>query len=399
MDTLFGKHSLFIKQVTMDFIRDDIDRVKWDRQLVAIKGSRGVGKTTLIRQYIRMNYGTEPGEALYCVADGIYFSNHTLLELAETFHAYGGKHLFVDEIHKYNNWRREIKEITDIYPDMKITFSGSSLLEILNSDADLSRRALSYRMYGLSFREFLRLRKNIKLPSHSLDDILNSADKICEEITKECSPLQYFGEYLRLGYFPFYDKDTEEYHDRLENVVNYIIEQELPMFESVDVAYTRKIKALLLFLSGNVPYEVNIARLSSYLQLNKTTVLSYLSSLSRAELITLLYSDNASVSKMQKPDKVLVQNTNLLCMLNRSNDIGTIRECFAVNQLMSSRHVVEYAGKYGDFRIDGNILIEVGGKDKSFMQIANMPDSYVFADDIEFPIGKKLPLYLLGFLY
>jgi len=383
----------------MDFVRDDMERVKWDKQLVAIKGSRGVGKTTLIRQYIKQRYGTEPGEALYCVADGIYFSNHTLMELAETFHSHGGKHLFIDEIHKYHNWSREIKEMIDLFPDMKITFSGSSLLEILNADADLSRRALPYRMYGLSFREFLRLKKNISLPRHSLDEMLNSADDICNEIKEKCTPLKYFGEYLRLGYFPFYDEDEEEYHDRLENVVNYVVEQELPMFASIDTANIRKIKALLMFLSINVPYEVNIAKLSSYLQLNKSTVLSYLSSLDRAELITLLYSDNKSVGKMQKPDKILMQNTNLLCMMNRNNDIGTIRECFAVNQLLSSRHVVEYAGKFGDFKIDDRILIEVGGKEKSFMQIADIPDSYVFADDTELPVGKKLPLYLLGFLY
>lgn len=399
METLFGKHTLLIRQVSMDFVRDDMYRVKWDKQLVAIKGSRGVGKTTLIRQYIKKTYGTEPGEALYCVADGIYFSNHTLLELAETFHAHGGKHLFIDEIHKYHNWSREIKEIIDLYPDMKITFSGSSLLEILNADADLSRRALPYRMYGLSFREFIRLKKNIALQSFKLDEILNSADEICSEINKICSPQQFFSEYLKLGYFPFYNEDKEEYHDRLENVVNYIVEQELPMFASVDTANIRKIKALLIFLSTNVPYEVNIAKLSSYLQLNKTTVLSYLSSLSRAELITLLYSDNKSVGKMQKPDKILMHNTNLLCMLNQNNDIGTVRECFAVNQLLSSRHIVEYAGKFGDFKIDDKILIEIGGKEKSFMQIADIPDSYVFADEMEFPVGKKLPLYLLGFLY
>ena len=399
MESLFAKHSLLIRQTSMGYVRNDIAKIKWNKQLLGIKGSRGIGKSTLIRQYIKRTYGTEAGESLYCVADGIYFSNHTLLELAEKFHAHGGQHLFIDEIHKYVNWSRELKEINDLYPDLKVTFSGSSLLDILNADADLSRRALSFRMYGLSFREFLNIKKGIQLQSHTLDEILSSADEICAEINDICHPLQYFDEYLKFGYFPFYDGDSDEYHDRLENVVNYIIEQELPMIQSVDIANIRKIKAMLLFLSDNVPYEVNIAKLSSYLQMNKLTVLSYLSSLHRAELITLLYSDINTVGKMQKPNKILMHDTNLLSMLNRNYDIRTMRECFAVNQLTSTHHTVEYAGKHSNFRVDGDTLLEICEKCKNFTQIAGIPNSYIFADEMDYPIGKKLPLYMLGFMY
>ena len=382
----------------MDIVRETMHTIAWEKQLVAIRGSRGVGKTTLMRQYIRQTYGINAGEALYCVLDSLYFTNHSLLDLAERFHMMGGRHLFLDEVHKYQTWSKEIKEIIDLYPDLKITFSGSSLLQILNADADLSRRVLSYTMEGLSFREFLHFYKGIQLPKHSLEEVLANPDAVCEEVKSVCSPQPLFDQYLRAGYYPFYDGNETEYYSRIENVVNFIIDQELTQFCGIEMANTRKIKALLLFLAENVPYEVNIAKLSTYLELNKQTVLSYLNSLQRAELLHLLYSDNNSVTRLQKPDKIYLHNPNLFFAFGQQNQIGTIRECFVVNQL-SVGHGVEYGKQQGDFRIDGRITLEVGGHDKTFDQIADIPNSYVLADMMEYPIGKKLPLWLVGMLY
>ncbi|MBR4676511.1 MAG: ATP-binding protein [Bacteroidales bacterium] len=398
METLFKKHKILISQVDMKIVRQMMKIVDWDKQLVAIRGSRGVGKTTLMRQYIRQKYGVNPGESLYCVMDGMYFTNHSLIELAERFHLNGGLHLFLDEVHKYPFWSREIKEIIDLWPDMKITFTGSSLIQILNADADLSRRVLSYDMSGLSFREFLHFYHSIELPPYNLKDILENADDICQEVNNICSPQPLFDEYLRVGYYPFYDGNETEYYSRLENVVNFIIEQEMTQFCGVETAYIRKLKAMLLYLSDNLPYEVNIAKLSVYLGLNKSTVLSYLSSMQRAELLLLLYSDNKSVTKMQKPDKIYIQNTNMLYAIGSRQNIGTLRECFVVNQL-SHFHTVEYGKTQGDFLIDGKIVFEVGGKDKTFDQIAGLPDSYVLADNMEIPVGKKLPLWIIGMEY
>ena len=398
METLFKKHQILISQVSTEIVRNMLKRINWNKQLVAIKGSRGVGKTTLIRQYIKQTYGVTAGEALYCMMDSIYFTNHSLLELAERFHAMGGKHLFLDEVHKYPTWSKEIKEIYDLYPDLKITFSGSSLIQILNADADLSRRVLSYTMEGLSFREFLHFYKKIELPAYTLDEILANPDEICKKITACCRPQKYFEEYLRVGYYPFYDGNEEEYYSRIENVVSFIIDQEMTQFCGIDIAYTRKIKALIAFLAENTPYEVNIAKLATYLGINKNTVLSYLVSLDKAELIHLLYSDNKSVTKMQKPDKIYLQNPNILYALSQNGNIGTIRECFVVNQL-AVNHTVEYSKTHGDFLIDGKIVFEVGGELKTFDQIVNVPNSYILADELEFPIGKKLPLWLMGFLY
>lgn len=398
METLFKKHHILISQVSMDIVRDMMKNISWEKQLVAIRGSRGVGKTTLIRQYIKQMYGVNAGEALYCVLDSLFFTNHTLLDLAERFQLMGGKHLFLDEVHKYPTWSKEIKEIIDLYPDLKITFSGSSLLQILNADADLSRRVLSYDMEGLSFREYLHFYKGIQLPVRSLDEILSRPDAICEEINKVCRPQALFEQYLRAGYYPFFDGEEEEYYSRIENVVSFIIDQELTQFCGVDSANTRKIKALMLFLAENVPFEVNIAKLAAYLELNKQTVLAYLSYLQRAELLHLLYSDNKSVTRLQKPDKIYLHNPNMFYALGQRRQIGTIRECFVVNQL-SVNHTVEYGKANGDFRIDGRITFEVGGKDKTFDQIADLHDSYILADSMEFPIGKKMPLWLVGMGY
>ena len=398
METLFKKHKILISQVPMDIVRGLMDCVSWERQLVAIKGSRGVGKTTLIRQYIRKTYGTSAGEALYCMMDSLYFTSHSLLDLAEKFHLMGGRHLFLDEVHKYPTWSKEIKELYELYPDLKITFSGSSLIQILNADADLSRRVLSYTMEGLSFREFLHFYKGIELPTFTLDSILSSPDSICQQVNATCKPQPLFEEYLQVGYYPFYDGNADEYYSRIENVVSFIIDQEMTQFCGIEPAYTRKLKALMTYLAENIPYEVNIAKLAMYLEINKNTILNYLSSLDRAELIKLLYSDNKSVTKMQKPDKIYVQNPNLLFALGQSNNIGTVRECFAVNQLSVS-HEVEYGKTTGDFKVDGKYLFEVGGERKTFDQIADIPNSFVLADSLEFPIGHKLPLWMIGFLY
>lgn len=398
METLYNKHRMLISQTNLDIVREIMTTISWDRQLVAIRGSRGVGKTTLMRQYIKQQYGTNAGEALYCVMDSMYFTNHSLLDLAERFHLMGGKHLFLDEVHKYPTWSKEIKEIIDLWPDMKITFTGSSLIQILNADADLSRRVLSYTMPGLSFREYLHFYKGINLPTYSLHEILSNADAICEEVCKVCHPQSLFEEYLHVGYYPFYDGNKMEYYSRIENVINFIIDQEMTQFCGVDPAYTRKLKAMMLFLADNIPYEVNISKLSSYLEINKSTVLSYLASMQRAELLHLVYTDNKSVTKMQKPDKIYIHNPNILCALCTQLNIGTLRECFVVNQL-SNNHTIEYSKLQGDFKIDGKITFEVGGRDKSFEQIANLPNSYILADAMEYPIGKKLPLWLVGMIY
>ena len=389
---------MLISQVSTRIVRETMNTIDWEKPLVAIRGSRGVGKTTLIRQYIKQKYGSNPGKALYCVLDSMYFTNHTLLDLADHFHLMGGKHLFLDEVHRYPTWSREIKEITDLYPDMKITFTGSSLIQILNADADLSRRVLSYSMQGLSFREYLQFYKDIRFPIASLSEILTRHDDICNEVNRLCHPQPLFEEYLKVGYFPFYDGNEEQYYSRIENVIDFVVELELTQFCGVEPANTRKVKALIQYLADSVPFEFNIAKLSARLELNKHTVLGYINSLGRAELLQLLYSDSKTITRLQKPDKIYLHDPNLFYALGYGEKIGTIRECFLVNQL-SVNHIVEYGKTQGDFVVDGEITIEVGGRDKSFDQVAGIPNSYIMADQMAFPIGKKLPLWMAGLVY
>lgn len=398
MESLFRKHKMLISQVSTRLVRETMNTIDWEKPLVAIRGSRGVGKTTLIRQYIKQKYGSNPGKALYCVLDSMYFTNHTLLDLADHFHLMGGKHLFLDEVHRYPTWSREIKEITDLYPDMKITFTGSSLIQILNADADLSRRVLSYSMQGLSFREYLQFYKDIRFPIASLSEILTRHDDICNEVNRLCHPQPLFEEYLKVGYFPFYDGNEEQYYSRIENVIDFVVELELTQFCGVEPANTRKVKALIQYLADSVPFELNIAKLSARLELNKHTVLGYINSLGRAELLHLLYSDSKTITRLQKPDKIFLHDPNLFYALGYGEKIGTIRECFLVNQL-SVNHIVEYGKNQGDFVVDGEITIEVGGRDKSFDQVAGIPNSYIMADQMAFPIGKKLPLWMAGLVY
>ena len=399
METLFAKQDRLLSLTSTEIIRTLMYQINWDAQLVAIKGPRGVGKTTLMLQYMKQHYEVYSREVLYCTLDSVYFSNHTLLELVDVFVKNGGKHLFLDEVHKYPTWSKEIKEVYDMYPDLKVVFSASSLLNILNADADLSRRCIPYEMQGLSFREFLLFYKQLDLPICTLEEVLTSPGNICSEVNKVCRPLPLFREYLQYGYYPFYLKNQIDYYTSIEQVVNFIVETELPQLCGIDVGNVRKIKALLGILASSVPFEVDISKLATTIGIHRNTVIEYLNSLEKAKLLHLLYADLLSVKKMQKPDKIYFDNPNLLYALaSHPVKIGTARETFVVNQL-SCDHEIEYGKKTGDFKVNGKYTLEVGGEGKTYNQIADVPDSYILADGIETPYRCKLPIWVVGFLY
>lgn len=399
MDSLFEKQDLLLRNTPTHIVRDIMKGINWQAPLLCLRGPRGVGKSTLLRQYLKLNYPAGSREALYCSLDWMYFAQHTILEVAANFYKIGGQVLMLDEVHKYDNWSREVKEISELYPTIRIVLSGSSLLNLLNGDADLSRRCRGYDMPGLSFREYLRFYRDIDLPSHTLEEILKDSYRIAQQINEKCRPLQHFKDYFKVGYYPYYLTNPIDYYPLIEQMVNYVIEVELPQLRGVNPLNGRKIKALLNILAQLVPFEVDIAKLARATELQRNTVLEYLKYLSEAKLLSLLYSDLVSVKKMQKPDKIYLDNPNLLYALATTPvKIGTARECFTVNQL-SQAHTVEYGKAQGDFTVDGIWTFEVGGEDKTFRQIADLPNSFVLADDIEMPIGHKLPLYLIGFLY
>lgn len=401
MEKLFERHDEYLNIVPMDFIRNFMYTIDWHSRLICIKGPKGVGKSTLILQKIKTDFEDGDRHVLYCSADTGYFSTHTLTDMADQFVKMGGKHLFIDEIHKYDGWSKELKEIYDLYRDLNVVVSGSSLLEINNGKADLSRRMVEYEMPGMSFREYLCFTTGLDFVPTSLENLLQNAAVFCNEIKRKCHPLEHFSQYLRTGYYPFYFEDRITYSSRVENVINYIIDTELTAQRNIEPGNTRKIKALLQIISGLVPFEVDIAKISRNIGIQRLTTLKYLKNLEEAKIIRRLFTDLATTSDLQKPDKILMDNSNLLHVLSPEvPEKGTVRETFFCNQLASAGHMVEYGGmKTGDFRIDRKYIIEVGGRDKDFSQIKDSENGYIAADDIDSGIFRKIPLWAFGFLY
>ena len=398
MEKLFEKFIQKLQLVSTHFTRSIIHEINWKTRLIGIKGARGIGKTTLLLQYIKLKHSNELEKTLYISLDSIWFSNNSLVDLVESFIKKGGKYLFLDEVHKYPNWSQEIKNIYDDYTDLQIVFTGSSLLEILNARADLSRRAIIYTMQGLSFREYIAIEKGINLPVIHLEEILNNHINISQQILKEIKPFVHFDSYLKMGYYPFYKEEKELFNQRLNEVVNMILEIELPLLRNLEIAYIHRIKQLLVILTESVPFTPNITKLSSKIGINRATLLTYLHYLEEAELTIHLNNESGGLSKLQKPTKLYLNNTNLMFILqNDSVNIGTLREIFFANQL-KYKHTLSLP-QFGDFLIDNKYIIEIGGKDKSFKQIEGIENAYVAADDIEFGFGNKIPLWLFGFLY
>ena len=398
MEQLQAQHLRLLSHMDMQHQRSLMKEINWNARLIGIRGARGVGKTTMMLQHIKDTYGLNPTAALYASLDHLYFSRHSLLELAEEFYNQGGQCLYLDEVHKYEGWSREIKNIYDGFPDLKVVFTGSSLLNILNAEADLSRRCVSYDMQGLSFREYLLFKEGLSFPAFALEDILTHPLEAAKTVLAECRPLQHFPKYLQEGYYPFFLQQDIDYLTQVQKVVSLILEIELPQLRQVEVGNVRKLRSLLAVLSSGVPFAVDISKMAQMAELNRNTILSYLSHLHRAKLINLLYSDKMNLKRMQKPDKIYLENTNLLQVLSLSQvEVGTQRETFLVNQL-AYKHQVEY-GKQADFLIDRKYTIEVGGQSKDGKQIAETPNAFIAADGIEYAFGNKLPLWLFGFLY
>ena len=401
MKELFRRHDLYVENVPMTYIRSAMSKIDWTTRLMIIKGPKGVGKSTLMLQYIKKTFEIGDRHVLYISADSNYFSTNSLLEVAERFHQIGGKHLFIDEIHKYPGWSVEIKEIYDLYKDMQLVLSGSSLIQLNDGQADLSRRLIRFDMPGLSFREFLYFEQDIEISPVTLDDLLAKPNKFCMEVREKCRPLEFFPKYLRSGYYPFFLEGNSYFMERVEGVVNYTVDVELVKHRALDSGNTRKVKALLHVISEMTPYEVDIAKLSRALEMTRKTTLKYLTDTEEAKLIIRLFADLYRVTDLQKPDKIYLDNTNLLYTLaSEEPNIGTVRETFFANQLLSAGHKIEYAGyKSGDFRIDDSIVIEVGGEDKGYEQIESIENSYIGADNIESAYLRKIPLWAFGFLY
>jgi predicted AAA+ superfamily ATPase len=398
MDDLFEKYQKKIQNTSTLFVRSFIDDVNWDARLIGIKGARGVGKTTLLLQYMKLHFSHELEKSLYVSLDSVAFTNRSLVDLADQFVKRGGKYLFLDEVHKYANWAQELKNIYDDYPELHVVFTGSSLLEILNARADLSRRALVYHMQGLSFREYLSLETGQYFARLSLKQLLEDHLSVARLINAEIKPFQYFEKYLQHGYYPFYKEQPENYTQRLEEIINMMLEIELPLLRGVDLGYIHKVKQLLAIISESVPFIPNVSHLSGKMGINRATLMNYLHYLAEIGLTINLYKAAKGNSQLQKPSKIYLENTNLMYVLSPSKaNSGTIRETFFANQLGYKHHLSYH--ETADFFVDDLYSFEIGGKDKSGKQILGLQQAYIVSDAIEYGFQNRIPLWLFGFLY
>lgn len=400
LEQLFLIHAATERDVPLAFRRYLYSGIDWDSRCICITGARGTGKTTMLLQYLAQEYN-DPEKCLYISADHIDVSSTGLYRVAEEYFAYGGKALVIDEVHKYPSWQVEIKNIVDTFHSKKVIISGSSSLDLKRGKADLSRRFAYYDLKGLSFREYLKLKENMEIGVCKLERMLKYHVKIAGDISHDKPILRLFNKYLTSGYYPIIMEGESVYLQKVMGVIEKIFYEDIAVIGNLRRNSIPVIKKLLWIIASSVPFTVNIDRLSRDLGTAKEYIYHYLDYLEDAGLINAIHADGKGMRLARKPEKLYLENTNLLAAVGGSlktiSDIGTARETFFVNQLKQG-HKIRYSDK-GDFVIDDSYLFEVGGKDKDFHQLGGAGNGFVAADNIETGFGKKIPLYLFGFLY
>lgn len=389
MDRLYDYMQRQLAYTPHTFHRYLYSSINWENRMLGLVGPRGVGKTTLFLQ--RINEAHSLDNTLYISADHMYFADHTLYDTAESFNKQGGRYLFIDEVHKYPNWSRELKVIYDSFPDLHVYFTGSSVLDVERGEADLSRRAPTYHMQGLSFREYLAIRHSIETPTFTLDQILAGE----AHIPSVSHPLPLFGDYLRCGYYPF--GSDADFATELDQVITRTLEVDIPQYAGMTTATGRKLKKLLAVVSTLAPFKPNMTRLGSQIQTSRNNIENYLLYLEKAGMIAQLKSSAGGLGALGKVEKVYLDNTNILYNLSNGNeDTGTVRETFFFNQMRVNQQVT--ASPISDFCI-GDATFEVGGKNKGHDQLKEAERGFVVKDDIEFGHGNVIPLWAFGLNY
>lgn len=404
MDELYKTSEKLTRLEDLRFKRGLLDELECNCRLIEVSGARGVGKTTLLLQKVILLNNQNPGEAIYVTLDDPYFFNNTIYDLAEEFLNYGGKYLFLDEVHKYPekhkgyDWSSELKNIYDKYPELNVVYSGSSVLQLYKGNGDLSRRRVNYHLPGLSFREYLEFNEIIKLPKYSIQDILDNHQAIAKEITSQVKIIPQFTKYLKHGYFPFYNEAPDHYLPRLKEVISVVLESDIPMVVEITYETIAKLKKLLAVVAGSVPYVPNLSKVRGDLYIaDQRTLLKYMNYLEKAEMIMLLSKKAKGKQVMRKPDKIYLNNPDLLKCFEERPEIGTVRETFFMNQIQEVADL-RYPEK-GDFLVDEKYVFEIGGKNKKKDQLKGMKNAYYAIDGIELGFGQTIPLWLFGLLY
>ncbi len=389
MRTLYQKFETLLQSTTTDFKRYLYDEVSWESRMIGIIGARGVGKTTMILQHIKESLDSK--RALYVSADDMYFGENRLFDLADDFYKNAGEYLFIDEIHKYTDWSRELKNIYDSFPTLKVIFTGSSVLDILKGSADLSRRAIIYKLQGLSFREYLKLFHNYDTKVYSLEQIVENEIKL-ENIQH---PLPLFNDYLKRGYYPFGIEN--EMNLRLGQIIVQTLESDIPQYANLNVGTSRKLKRLLSIIAESVPFKPNFSKISEMISVSRNSLDDYFSYMEKAGLIGQLRNETSGIRGLGKVDKVYLDNTNIIFnLVGEKSNIGNLRETFFFNQTRVKNEVI--SSKKADFVIE-NYTFEVGGKNKQQNQIEKDGKSFIVKDDIEYGYRNVIPLWAFGLNY
>lgn len=390
MNALYEYQQLILSQINTSFLRYKYYELDWTRRVFGIVGPRGVGKTTMVLQYIKQKLSLQ--DSLYITLDHIYFSTHTLVDVADKFYKEGGKHLIIDEVHKAFNWSVQLKQIIDSYPNMQIIFTGSSILDIYRGVADLSRRAPIYEMQGLSFREYLVLYHDIQTPTWNLDDLINHR----VTLTNVEHPLPLFNDYLKRGYYPF-ERIASDFSTNLMQVINRTMETDIPLYANINISVARKLQNLLVVIAESVPFKPNYKKLAEVTGISRNDIADYIYYMERAGMLMSLHDTTQGIRSIGKSHKLYVDNTNLMYVLSPENiDKGNLRETFFLNQMRVKYPVI--ASQKADFEI-GNYVFEVGGKNKNQKQLDNNPNGYIVKDDIEFGYRNVIPLWAFGLTY
>lgn len=380
-----------LELVSLAFKRYNYDKLPWEARLVGLMGPRGVGKSTLILQHIKSKSPEEQAKSLYVSADHSYFTTSTLIETANQFVREGGEWLYIDEVHKYEGWSQELKQIYDSHPGLHVFFTGSSILDIIDGEADLSRRAILFDMQGLSFREYLEMFHGIKTPIRSLEDILNGKT----EIEGLQHPIPLFNQYLRVGYYPFSKEGF--FQQRLQQVIRLTMEVDIPQYANMSPATGKKLRRMLSIIASNVPYKPEATGLANEIKVSRNDIPTYLLYMEKAGMIGQLRDETGGMRGLGKTEKVYLDNTNIIYALSGENaNIGNVRETFFYNQTRLALDVT--SSKVSDFSI-GKYTFEVGGAKKSHRQIKDVADSFIVRDDTEYANGDILPLWAFGLLY
>ncbi len=397
MNELLTKSQRLLARTDLRYQRSLLRPINWQWRLNGVVGARGTGKTTLLLQQLR-RLQEQGHRVLYATLDDAYFTENRLYDVAEAFYQQGGQYLFLDEVHKYAAWSRELKNTYDTFPELKITFSGSSIIEIARQDADLSRRALLYELPGLSLREYLVLSEGHALSPVSLADLMARHVELAADLSAMFRPLEAFANYLRHGYYPYFLEKDRDYLLTLEQTLQLVLEVDLKYLPGFDPSKSRKLLQLLKVVAASAPFKPNISKLSERIGIHRNTLTQYLHYLAQARLLRLLHVPDRDISVLQKPDKVYLDNPNLAHALQPGQvDRGSLRETFFASQL-APRHTL-HLHRRADFLIDHHYVIEVGGKGKSARQTVDTPHAYRALDDLEIGSGDRIPLWLFGMVY